>query len=156
MYSPWQPVMGAQCYTELLARRRALHPLLLTNHDRQMQSDISNPPCHALCKHGHKQNVTHACSCNICLLHKIAIIVEQEPDVSLRPRGEFFFNPLSWDVKNIYNFRLFTWGTEIDLHTLKMGAVCPSETLAASVTTAWINQNPYSFYKRKTRTNGGT
>jgi hypothetical protein len=60
-------------------------------------------------------------------------------------RVETFFHPLASDVKNIYNFPLFTWKTEIDRHTLKMGAVCPSETLAASVTTAWINQNPYTF-----------
>jgi hypothetical protein len=128
--------MCAQCYTKLFARRRALHPLRLTNEDRKMQSDISNPPSlppksHALCKLRHKQNLTYAVVC----LHKIAIILEQEPDVSLRPRGEYFYS-LASDIKNIYNFRLFTWGTKIDRHTLKMGAVCLSETLAASVTTA--------------------
>jgi exonuclease VII small subunit len=129
----------AQCHTELFARRRALQPLRLTNEHRKMQSDISNPPSlpppksHALCKLRHKQNVTYAVETFVCL-HKISIILEQKPDVSLRPRGEYFY-PLASDV-NIYNFRLFTWGTEIDRHTLKMGAVCPSEALAGSVSTA--------------------
>jgi len=129
----------ARCCTELLARRRALHPLRLSNEGRKIQSDISNlpPTSHALCKLRHKQNVTYAAETFVCL-HKISIIPRTGTGCFVETAGGiFFFLPSGVRRQEYLQLpSLYVRGTEIDRHTMKMGAVCPSETLAAGVTTA--------------------
>lgn len=131
-------------------------PLRLNIDDRKMQSDISNclHTTHALFTLLHYQNVTRGVETFFCL-QRISITLERQPDVSLRPRGEFFTLWLETcegylrlppiHVTNT-NKTIVPW-RRVRVSLRNVG----NQLAEFNVLTAWINQNPYSFWKRKTQ-----